>query len=252
MKQRLQKLLAASGVSSRRKSEELIAEGRVRVNGAVAAVGSSADPGVDEVTVDGAPVTFERKRYILLNKPRGVTSTTSDPHAEQTVLDLVDVPERVYPVGRLDEATEGLLLLTNDGDWANRVIHPRYGVEKAYVAELDRLLDERTLRRLIGGVDLDDGPAKAIRARFVGLVSPSSPSPSYPSPTEGEGGRTDRRVVELVLHEGRKRIVRRMFRAVGAEVVRLTRTRVGSLTLDGVALGAWRELTEDEVLQLGG
>ena len=146
------------------------------------------------------------------------------------MLDLVDVLERVYPVGRLDEATEGLLLLTNDGEWANRVIHPRYGVDKTYVAELDRALDERELRRLIAGVDLDDGPAKAISARFA----------------EGH------RVVEVVLHEGRKRIVRRMFREVGAEVVGLTRTRVGSLALDGVAPGEWRELTQDEVLLLGG
>jgi len=136
MKQRLQKILATSGISSRRKSEELISAGRVKVNGETASLGDSADPVADKILLDGKPVTAERKRYLLLNKPTGYVTTLSDPQGRPKVTDLVDVPERVYPVGRLDAETTGLLLLTNDGLFSHRVAHPRYEVEKVYVAEL--------------------------------------------------------------------------------------------------------------------
>lgn len=231
MRERLQKILASAGAASRRKAEALILEGRVKVNGQVAGLGDRADPRRDEVTLDGQAVRPEAKRYLVLNKPAGYVTTASDPHGEPTVMELVDMDVRVFPVGRLDRDTTGLLLFTNDGDFAHRVLHPRFEVKKTYVARLRRELSEEARSALLGGVELDDGPA---RAESVIML-------------DDEG-----REVEIVIHEGRKRVVRRMFQAVGNHVEALHRSRVGGLTLDGLPEGKWRELTAAEIVGLLG
>ncbi len=226
--QRLQKVLAAVGYGSRRACEELIEQGRVTVDGEVAALGRRVDPDVARVEVDGVPVSVRPGLvYYLLNKPRGVVVTASDPQGRPTVLDLLPGEPRVFPVGRLDADTEGLLLLTNDGDLAHRLAHPSFGVEKEYLAEVERVPTPGQLRRLRTGVSLEDGmtaPAK------VALVPP--------------------RAIRLAIHEGRKRQVRRMCLAVGHPVVRLVRVRIGPLADRGLAPGEWRELTSDEVRAL--
>jgi 23S rRNA pseudouridine2605 synthase len=226
--QRLQKVLAAAGYGSRRACEELIEEGRVTVDGEVAELGRRVDPAVAEVRVDGVPVSVRPGLvYYLLNKPPEVVTTASDPQGRPTVLDLVPRDPRVFPVGRLDADTEGLLLLTNDGDLAHRLAHPSFGVEKEYLAEVEGVPTPGQLRRLRTGVPLDDGmtaPAK------VAFVPPAA--------------------IRITLHEGRKRQVRRMCLAVGHPVVRLVRVRIGPLAERGLAPGEWRELTTDEVRAL--
>jgi 23S rRNA pseudouridine2605 synthase len=223
--ERLQKVLARAGLASRRASEELIAEGRVRVNGEVAALGRRVDPDADEVTIDGVPVPVAPGLvHYLLNKPGGVVTTASDPQGRPVVVDLVPDEPRVFPVGRLDADTEGLLLLTNDGGFAHRLAHPSFGVDKEYLAEVEGVPSRATLRRLRDGVDLDDGPTAPAR---VTEVSPG--------------------VLRLVIHEGRNRQVRRMCAAVGHPVRRLVRTRIGPLADRRLAPGAWRSLTTDEV-----
>ncbi len=226
MRQRLQKLLAASGVASRRKSEEIIAAGRVTVNGEVATIGESADPAVDEILLDGEPLPAERKRYLLLNKPAGYVTTLSDPQGRPTVIDLVDVPERVYPVGRLDAETTGLLLLTNDGLFSHRIAHPRFEVDKVYEADLERSLTADGCRRLESGVELEDGVTRPAKVEPLGR---------------------GRKRVRITVHEGKKRIVRRMLEAVGSPVSSLERVRLGDLSLNGVERGEWRDLTGAEV-----
>ncbi len=226
MKQRLQKLLAEAGVASRRKSEELIAAGRVQVNGQTASIGDSADPSVDKITLDGEPLVSERKRYLLLNKPTGYVTTLSDPQGRPTVIDLVDVDERVYPVGRLDADTSGLLLLTNDGLLSHRVAHPRFEIDKVYVADVAEPLSVDGKRRLESGVELDDGKTRPARIEVL---------------------TKDRRRVQITVHEGKKRIVRRMLKVVGSPVVTLERVQLGALTLAGVKQGYWRDLTGAEV-----
>jgi 23S rRNA pseudouridine2605 synthase len=223
---RLAKFLAHSGVASRRAAERLVAEGRVSVGGEVV-----TDPArdVDEtsgVAVDGEPVRPERRVVYAVNKPKGVVSTARDTHGRPTVVELLPAEaRRLYPVGRLDADTTGLLLLTNDGELANRLTHPRYGVEKVYRARLrPPRLGEAALRRLREGVELDDGVARAVRVREV------------------SGG-----VLEIALTEGRKRQVRRMCEAVGHRVVELERVRFGPLRLEGLARGAHRRLSAAEV-----
>lgn len=226
--ERLQKVLARAGFGSRRTAEDLIAAGRVRVNGVVAHLGTRADPERDLVEVDGAPVgTRAGLVHYLLNKPRGVVATARDPEGRPTVVDLVPSKPRVFPVGRLDADTEGLLLLTNDGELAYRLTHPSFGVEKEYLAEVEGRPSRGALRRLREGVDLDDGrtaPAKA------SLVADSA--------------------LRLVIHEGRKRQVRRMCAAVGHPVRRLVRVRIGPLTDRSLGPGEWRRLTQAEVRSL--
>lgn len=223
---RLNAYLARAGVASRRKADELIKAGRVTVNGRRGEL--NTDVGRDDrVALDGAPVAQQPLAYILLHKPAGVVTTASDPQGRRTVVDLVDHPVRVNPVGRLDADTTGAVLLTNDGLLANRIAHPRYGIEKVYVATVEGDPDDEALRRLREGVELDDGttaPAKA--KRFA-------------------PGR-----VEIVLHEGRNRQVRRMLEAVGHPVKRLHRPRLAGLDLDGLAPGEWRELEGHEVAAL--
>jgi 23S rRNA pseudouridine2605 synthase len=227
--ERLQKVLAATGYGSRRIAEDLIAAGRVTVNGEVAVLGRRIDPDVDHVEVDGAPIGVRPGFvYYLLNKPVGVITTARDTHGRPTVLDLVPTEPRVFSVGRLDADTEGLLLLTNDGQLANRIAHPSHGVEKEYLVEVDGgRVPAGALRRLREGVELDDGVTAPARV--------SQPDPG---------------VLRLVIHEGRNRQVRRMCDAVGHPVRRLVRTRLGPLTDRSLTPGTWRELTTDEWRQL--
>lgn len=226
--ERLQKVLARVGLGSRRTCEELIADGRVTVNGVVAVLGRRIDPAVDHVAVDGVPLgTRPDLVHYLLNKPAGVITTAHDPQGRPTVVDLVPAEPRVFPVGRLDEDTEGLLVLTNDGELTHRMTHPSYGLEKEYLAHVEGRPDRGALRRLREGIELEDGITAPARAS---LVEPS--------------------VLRLVIHEGRNRQVRRMCAAVGHPVVRLVRVRIGPLLDRRLPPGAWRPLTTEEVRSL--
>jgi len=228
---RLQKLLAQSGVASRRKCEELMLAGEVEVDGEVVTrLGTKVDPRTAVIRVAGKRLPpVSPNVYLVLNKPRGVVSTMSDPQGRRTVGDLVaDRSERLFHVGRLDTDTEGLILLTNDGDFAQRVAHPSYELAKTYVAEVDGVVDRATVRRLLDGVELEDGPVQVHACRVVSSTR-------------------DRSIVELVIHEGRNRIVRRLLEAVGHPVRRLTRTAIGPVVFRGLPPGALRELTRDEL-----
>jgi pseudouridine synthase len=220
---RLNRYLASAGVGSRRAVDELIRAGRVTVNGQMGELGGAVGEG-DVVAVDGRPVAPQELAYLMLHKPPGVVTTARDPQGRRTVVDLVESPQRVYPVGRLDRDTTGLLLLTNDGELANRLAHPRHGVEKTYVADVEGDPPPDVLRRLAEGVELADGPTAPARVRRLGA------------------GR-----IELVIHEGRNRQVRRMCEAVGHPVRRLHRSAYGSLELGALAEGRWRALTSEEV-----
>ncbi len=233
MEQRLQRVLAAAGVASRRHAEDLIRAGRVTVDGRVATIGTVVDPERHSIAVDGRPITAEAKEYWLLNKPAGVVSTASDPQGRRTVVDCVPTGTRIFPVGRLDRDTTGLLVLTNDGDLTHRLLHPRFGVEKEYRAWVRGRLPETALERLRRGVALEDGPTAPARAEVV--------------------RRTDEETeLVVVIHEGRKRQVRRMLEAVGHPVLHLHRSRVDGLTEQGLAIGQARRLTPAEVARLGG
>src|SRR5207244_10342629 len=224
---RLNAYLARAGVASRRGSDDLIKAGRVRVNDLPGELNTYVHSG-DRVEVDGEEVTPQGLRYVLLNKPAGTVTTARDPQGRPTVVQLVeDIPERVVPVGRLDADTTGALLLTNDGPLAHRLAHPRYGVEKVYVADVEGRPDERDLRALSEGVELEDGVTSPATVR---CLAPSR--------------------IELTLHEGRNRQVRRMLEAVGHPVRRLHRSRYAGLTLEGLAPGAWREPEPSEVTGL--
>ena len=223
---RLNAFLARAGVASRRRADELIKAGRVNVNGEPGQLNTVVGAH-DRVEVDGREVTRQRLRYVLLHKPTGVVTTARDPHRRPTVVELVPDAPRVVPVGRLDADTTGVLLLTNDGQLAHRLAHPRYGVEKTYVAEVEGDPDEDALQRLRDGVELDDSRTAPARARRLG--------PSR---------------VELVLHEGRKHQVKRMLAAVGHPVTRLHRSAYAGLTLVGLEPGRWRELEPHEVERL--
>lgn len=229
---RLNKALAQAGLGSRRSVEALVRAGRVAVNGEVVRdLGRRVDPLRDRLEVDGSRVVLDpRRRYWLLNKPAGVVTTARDPQGRPTVTQLVPSRPRVFPVGRLDRDTEGLLLLTNDGELANRLTHPRYGVEKRYLAEVDAL-PPGALARLRAGVELADGLAKPVRVRVVASSGP-------------------RRLLEVVMVEGRKREVRRLLDAVGAPARRLVRTALGPLRLHGLPPGAYRPLRPEELRSL--
>jgi 23S rRNA pseudouridine2605 synthase len=220
---RLNAYLARSGVASRRRSDELIKDGRVRVNGQPGRLDTFVAAS-DVVEVDGRTVAPEPLTYVLLHKPTGVVTTARDPQGRPTVVDLVSLPLRVVPVGRLDADTTGALLLTNDGRLAHRLAHPRYGVDKVYVAEVEGAPTDENLRRLAEGIELEEGVTAPARVR---RLAPSR--------------------IELVLHEGRKRQVRRMCEAVGHPVRSLHRSTYAGLELGDLAPGAWRELTDDEV-----
>jgi 23S rRNA pseudouridine2605 synthase len=224
---RLAKFLAHGGVASRRRAEEIIAKGLVTVGGEVV-TDPARDVGEgDDVRVNGAPVAAEAREVWAVNKPVGVVSTAREPGSRTPVVDLVETEARLYPVGRLDADSSGLLLLTNDGELANRLTHPRYEVPKTYVARLRKPIGDRDLGRLRGGVELEDGPTGPAQAK-----------------------RRGDREIEIVLREGRNRQVRRMLEAVGNEVVALRRVGFGPLRLDGLGEGEARRLSQDEIGQL--
>jgi pseudouridine synthase len=220
---RLNAYLARAGVASRRGADELIKAGRVTVNGAPGQLNTFVETG-DRVEVDGSPVSAQELLYVLLHKPAGTVTTARDPQGRPTVVEVVDVPERIVPVGRLDTDTTGALLLTNDGPLAHRLAHPRYEIEKVYVADVDGEPDSAALQALAEGVELEDGMTAPATVR---CLAPSR--------------------IELVLHEGRNRQVRRMLEAVGHPVRRLHRSVYAGLTLDGLEPGEWRELEPAEV-----
>jgi 23S rRNA pseudouridine2605 synthase len=223
---RLNAYLARAGVASRRHADELIKAGRVTVNGEPGQLNTFIVRG-DRVEVDGEPVAAQRLAYVLLHKPSGTVTTARDPQGRPTVVELIDLPERVVPVGRLDVDTTGALLLTNDGPLAHRLAHPRYGVEKVYEVDVEGRPAEEALRRLAEGVELEDGMTAPATVR---CLAPSR--------------------LELTLHEGRNRQVRRMCEAVGHPVRRLHRSRYAGLTLEGLEPGGSRELAADEVRRL--
>ena len=232
--ERLQRALARAGFGSRRSCEELIVQGKVRVNGRVATLGDKVEVSRDRVELQRVPVNLDPStRYYALHKPAGVVTTMQDPQGRPDIRSyLPEDGPRVFPVGRLDRESEGLLVLTNDGDLAERLLHPRFQVEKEYLAEVQGRPTPKHLAKLRAGVDLDDGPAKAKSARIV-------------------DARADRGQLALVMTEGRKREVRRLLAAVGLPVSRLVRVRIGSLHLGRLRAGQLRELTADEVLALG-
>lgn len=231
---RLQKVIADAGVASRRKAEEMIIAGRVLVNDIpITSLGYSVDPEADNVSVDGTPIKKEKKIYILLNKPKGVTSTVSDAHAEKTVVELIPTKERIFPVGRLDKDTTGALLVTNDGQLAHRLTHPKFKVDKKYEAKVNGLLDEISHRKLEKGIILDNKRTSPAKVR---LVSKDEDINTY----------------EVQIHEGMKRQIRRMFEAVGFKVLELKRVLFAGLGVSGLKEGDWRYLTSDEVRRLNG
>jgi 23S rRNA pseudouridine2605 synthase len=226
--ERLQKVLARLGFGSRRVCEELIADGRVTVNGTVAELGRRVDVDTDVVAVDGAPVGIRPGLvYYVLNKPTGVITTADDPQGRPTVVQIVPSEPRVFPVGRLDADTEGLLLLTNDGDLTHRLTHPSFGVEKEYLASVKGSPSRGAIRRLREGIDLDDGVTAPARVTAV-----------------------DESLLRITIHEGRNRQVRRMCEAIGHPVTRLVRTRIGPLVDRRLKPGEWRELSREEVRTL--
>ncbi len=231
---RLQKVLAHRGVASRRSCEELIKHGRVKVNGkAVTEMGVTVDPDIDDILVDGKPIAGAQKTVVVaLNKPRGYVSTVSDPHAERTVMDIVKIEgHRLYPVGRLDKESRGLMLLTDDGDLANKLLHPSHRVEKIYEVTAKGGLDAKALERMAKGVMLEDGmtdPARLIEVRID----------------------DDKTRFVIGLKQGRKRQVRRMVRAVGGHVTNLRRIEFAGLKLGDLPEGKWRELSRAEVTEI--
>lgn len=234
MTERLQKLIAAAGVCSRRTAEEHILAGRVQVNGqTVTELGTKADPSKDKITVDGVLLNQNNQRYyLLLHKPAGYVTSLKDPQERALVTDLItDIDARLYPVGRLDYNSEGLLLMTNDGDWANRLMHPRHEVDKEYHVRVRGKVDPQQIKRLLDGVELEDGPSRATAARII---------------------RQDQQNdwLSITIRQGRNRQVRRMCAAVGLSVVRLRRIRYGILTLGGLKPGQYRLLTAQEAAAL--
>ncbi len=232
---RLQKMLADCGVDSRRKCEELIKKGNVKVNGKVAVIGDKVDPYSDKVYVKGKRVTAAAKpkyRYIMLNKPRGYVTTMSDERGRKCIAELIeDIEERVYPIGRLDRDSEGMLLLTNDGDFANHIMHPKKHINKVYRVTVRPSINEEQVEKLQTGIVLDGRKTAPAQVRVV---------------TKQEG----RVVLEIVLREGRNRQIRRMCESLGLEVARLKRIAVGTVKLGGLKQGMYRDLSADEVKRL--
>ncbi len=233
--ERLQKFLSECSVASRRKSEELIRDGKVRVNGRIAQIGDKVDPKKDSVTVNGKKVTaIKQKYYIMLNKPRGYVTTMSDELGRKCVKELVeDVGAAVYPVGRLDRDSEGLLLLTNDGAFANAVMHPRKHVPKTYRVTVSSNINDEQVQKLETGIDIESDGRKTLPAN-VKIIEKSA----------------GRSVFEITIYEGRNRQIRKMCEQVSLDVIRLKRNAVGSVKLGMLKVGKWRELTDDEVHRL--
>ncbi len=231
--ERLQKVIAAAGYASRRQAEELIAAGHVAVNGVpVTVLGTQVEP-TDQVAIDGVVLTREEKVYYLLNKPAGVVSTTDDDKKRQTVVDLIHAQERIFPIGRLDFDTTGVLLLTNDGDFNNALIHPRFHVEKEYRVKIAGLIRKETSATLCRGIELDGvktAPAKIRDVRY-------------------DEDKTSTHLT-IVIHEGKYHQIKRMFEAVGHPVLKLRRERFGTVTCEGLKPGGWRKLKPHEIKQL--
>ena len=231
---RLQKVLAQAGIASRRACEVLISEGRVEVNSEVVLEqGRRVDPERDVIRVDGARIPpLRRHRYLALNKPRGVVATMDDPEGRRTIADLLDTRqlrnERLFHVGRLDTDSEGLLIMTNDGDLAQRLAHPSYEVPKTYIAEVAGVVSEQTLKRLRRGITVEDGPVRPTSVKIVSSVG-------------------DKTLLKITLQEGRNRIVRRTMEAVGHPVRRLSRIGIGPVRLGNLKVGEYRELTREEL-----
>ncbi len=224
--EKLQKVLAGIGLASRRVVEGYILDERITVNGEIAHIGQRVDRDKDELSFDGVPLRVNSELvYYLLHKPKGVISTANDPQGRKTVTDLVPTEPRVYPVGRLDKDTEGLLLITNDGDLTYRLTHPSQGVEKEYLVEVSQKVSRGNLRRLREGIELEEG-----------LTSPAKVS------------QIQDRIIKIVIHEGRNRQVRRMFQAIGHPVKRLIRTRIGNMVDHTLQSGQWRQLTALDLL----
>ena len=234
-KERLQKILSEAGICSRRKAEELIRAGAVKVDGHPAHIGQQVDPHQCRITVDGEPIYFQRKRekhYIALNKPRGYVTTMSDEMGRKTVTDLVsELGVRVYPIGRLDKVSEGLILLTDDGEFANMLMHPKFHISKRYRVTVDSAVSDEAASELSSGVVIDG------RMTAPAIINVVSVSP-------------ERSVMEMTIREGRNRQIRKMCEAVGLNVKRLKRTAIGPLKLGMLQTGEWRELTKAEVAAL--
>ncbi|MBP1988934.1 pseudouridine synthase [Paenibacillus eucommiae] len=233
--ERLQKVLAEAGIASRRKSEEIITAGRVQVNGeVVTTLGVKVDPELDEIEVDGRLINQQKKIYVLLNKPKGVITSSADPEGRRLVTDfLPGIKERIYPVGRLDYDTEGLLLLTNDGEFAHLLTHPKHHVPKTYQATVKGVPHGTILDKLRNGIELEDG-----------MTSPAEVEYADVNPDKKES------IVQITIYEGRNRQVRRMFEAVSFPVIRLRRIQFGPIFLTGVPRGKYRHLTVNEVKEL--
>ncbi|MBI0576199.1 rRNA pseudouridine synthase [Neobacillus cucumis] len=232
--ERLQKVMAAAGIASRRKSEELIKEGKVKVNGKIVTELGVKVSANDKVEVNEIPIEREVPVYFLLYKPRGVISSVSDDKGRKVVSDFFsEFNERIYPVGRLDYDTSGLILMTNDGEFANLLMHPRNEIEKVYVAKVKGIPQKESLRKLEKGIRLEDGKTAPAKVKMLSLDKKKQTA-----------------IVEIIIHEGRNRQVKRMFEAIGHEVIKLKRERYGFLTLNGLSAGDARELTPHEVKQL--
>lgn len=226
---RLQKYLAACGVASRRKCEALIEDGRVQINGGTATLGDSVDPERDTVLLDGAPLSPDEKIYIVLNKPKDVVCTVTDTHGRSTVIDCIDgVRDRIFPVGRLDIDVEGVLILTNDGELAHRLAHPKYEVGKVYSVWVRGAVGDDALEKLRNGTRLEDGLTAPAQAEIIHCLSNATH-------------------LHLTLHEGKKREVKRMCAAVGHPVTSLTRISMGNINADGLMPGEWRYLDREEI-----
>ncbi|MFV9510727.1 pseudouridine synthase [Tepidibacillus sp. LV47] len=232
--QRLQKVIAEAGISSRRKAEQLIINGQVMVNGKiVTTLGVKVDPDRDQIIVNGKKIkSHPKKVVVLLNKPKKVITSMKDPQGRKTVVDLIHISERIYPVGRLDYDTEGLLLLTNDGELANRLMHPRYELDKTYEAIVDGNPKEFELERLRKGIQLEDGLTSPAKVEKITI------------------NKKNQAKIKITIHEGRNRQVRRMFQAIGYSVIHLKRVQYGFLTLKGVSVGQYRFLNEEEICRL--
>ncbi|GIO30829.1 MULTISPECIES: pseudouridine synthase [Paenibacillus] len=230
--ERLQKILAQAGIASRRKCEELILAGKVEVNGeTVSVLGTKADPEQDIITVEGKPIRNETKIYVMLNKPKGVITSAKDPAGRKIVTDYVKgIKERIYPVGRLDYDTEGLLLLTNDGEFANMLTHPKHHVPKTYLATVEGIPHGSDLDKLRAGIQLEDGMTSPAEVEYKDIDVDKNEA-----------------VITITIHEGRNRQVRRMFDAISHKVIRLKRVSFGDLQLQNLKRGLYRHLTKNEV-----
>lgn len=222
--QRVQKIISNAGFCSRRKAEELIEGKKVRVNGKVIKLGDKATD-KDEIIVSGKKLSFDKKRYIKMNKPRGVVTTLYDPHKDNTVVDYIqDIPQRLFPIGRLDFDAEGLLLLTNDGDFANKIMHPRYEILKVYEAKTRDRIRKSDIEGLKGKIRLKDGFVKIEYSKLI-----------------------DHNTIEIAVHEGRNKIVKRIFKQLGFYVKKLKRVQVGNIRLGSLRPGKWKDLTKEEI-----